>query len=105
MRAAFCIASSKLRPIAMTSPSLFKFTIVHAQIGSEMKSVGEVMAIGRNFEEAIQKAARMLNDGYKGVIDTAYLSKSKKDLINRLKTPDTMRLFTICSALYRGVSV
>ncbi len=84
---------------------LDKFSGVHAQIGSEMKSVGEVMAIGRNFEEAIQKAARMLNDGYKGVMDMDYLSESKKVLLERLKTPDTKRLFTICSALYAGVSV
>ena len=49
---------------------LDKFMRVTDEIGSEMKSVGEVMAVGRTFEEAIQKAARELNNGYQGVIDT-----------------------------------
>lgn len=83
---------------------LDKFSGVYAQIGSEMKSVGEVMAVGRSFEEAIQKAARMLNDGYTGVIDARFVGVPKKELEKRLQTPDTMRLFTICSALYAGIS-
>ena len=82
---------------------LDKFTGVDQEIGSEMKSVGEVMALGRNFEETVQKAARMLNDGYAGVIDAKYLGKSKATLLKKLNTITTMRLFTICSALYAGV--
>lgn len=84
---------------------LDKFSGVERAIGSEMKSVGEVMAIGRTFEEAIQKGARMLNDGYRGVIDTRFLAASKKVLRAELSGTTTKRLFTICSALYAGVSV
>lgn len=84
---------------------LDKFAGVHAHIGSEMKSVGEVMAIGRSFEEAVQKAARMLGDGYHGVIDARFDKESKTALGNRLTLADTMRLFTICSALRAGIAV
>jgi carbamoyl-phosphate synthase large subunit len=84
---------------------LDKFKDATKIIGSEMKSVGEVMSIGRSFEEAIQKGARMLNDGYVGVIDPAYLSDSKEDLLNKLTLSDTSRLFTICSALAKGITV
>jgi carbamoyl-phosphate synthase large subunit len=83
---------------------LDKFTHVTPVIGSEMKSVGEVMAIGRTFAEAIQKATRMLNDGYDGIVGGRYNNLSKKDLIEKLKNPDSMRLFTIVSALAQGVS-
>ncbi len=82
---------------------LDKFSRVLPTIGSEMKSVGEVMSIGRTFEEALQKAARMLNDEYNGVIDKQYISQSKSSLIKKLTTPDSMRLFTICSALHAGI--
>jgi len=83
---------------------LDKYTHAVTEIGSEMKSVGEVMAIGRSFEEAIQKGARMLNDGYAGVIDKEFSGTSKNDLLEKLKTPSSMRLFTICSALSTGVT-
>lgn len=84
---------------------LDKYHNVTRTIGSEMKSVGEVMSIGRTFEEAIQKAARMLNDGYTGVIDARFLHESKETVMKKLKHPDSMRLFTIVSALYKGISV
>lgn len=84
---------------------LEKFTFVTRSIGSEMKSVGEVMAIGRTFEEAIQKGARMLNDGYEGVIDKRFSSDSKRTILKKLTKPDSMRLFTVCSALRAGISV
>ncbi|MBI5614496.1 carbamoyl-phosphate synthase (glutamine-hydrolyzing) large subunit [Candidatus Gottesmanbacteria bacterium] len=83
---------------------LDKYEKVLGEIGSEMKSVGEVMAIGRSFEEAIQKAARMLNDGYEGVIDPRF-TLSKKRALAQLKTADTMRLFTIAKSLMARVSV
>lgn len=83
---------------------LDKFLGVKNEIGSEMKSVGEVMSIGRTFPEAIQKASRMLNDGYIGVLDPRYGKLSKKLLRKKLKTPDSMRLFTICSALLAGIT-
>ena len=70
-----------------------------------MKSVGEVMSIARSFEEAIQKAARMLGDGYNGVIDVNYPGQSKRKLLLKLQQADTMRLFTICAALRAGITV
>ncbi len=84
---------------------LEKYEHVIPAIGSEMKSVGEVMSIGRSFEEAIQKGARMLNDGYEGVIDKRYGNVSKAVLRKLLTRPDTMRLFTVCSAIRAGISV
>ncbi len=85
--------------VKMPRWDLDKFTNVDQHIGSEMKSVGEVMAIARTFEEAIQKAARMLNDGYAGVIDQRYGKESKKKLLKKLNIPTSLRLFTLCSAL------
>lgn len=83
---------------------LDKYTHVDESIGSEMKSVGEVMSIGRTFTEAIQKGTRMLSDGYIGVIDKNYGIESKAELLKKIRTPSTMRLFFICSALRAGVS-
>ncbi len=82
-----------------------KFTNADTKVGSEMKSVGEVMSIARSFEEAIQKGARMLNDGYEGVIDKNFDNQTRAQLLKRLKTPDTMRLFTFASALRAGITV
>jgi carbamoyl-phosphate synthase large subunit len=84
---------------------LDKYRNVAPAIGSEMKSVGEVMSIGRSFEEAIQKAARMLNDGYLGVIDPGFGNESKEALLEKIKRPDSMRLFSVCSALRAGATV
>lgn len=84
---------------------LDKFTHVSPYLGSEMKSVGEVMSIARSFEEAIQKATRMLNDGYAGVIDVPYMNLRKSELLAKLRTPTVDRLFIICSALAVGVTV
>ncbi len=76
---------------------LSKFKNSHAQIGSSMQSVGEVMAIGRKFEEALQKATRMLDIGTQGICDEAYASGD-------YKTPTPARLFSIARALKRGKS-
>ncbi|MEK7166084.1 MAG: carbamoyl-phosphate synthase large subunit, partial [Patescibacteria group bacterium] len=84
---------------------LDKLMTTDIYIGSEMKSVGEVMAIGRTFPEAIQKAARMLNDGYNGVVDVHFTEGKKREFLQRLKYADSMRLFTICSALIVGISI
>jgi len=84
---------------------LDKLVAVEESIGSEMKSVGEVMSIARTFPEAIQKATRMLNDGYKGVIDVSHNHNSQKELLEKLRQPTPLRLFTICSALYKKVPV
>jgi carbamoyl-phosphate synthase large subunit len=82
---------------------LKKFRRVSKKIGSEMKSVGEVMAIGRNFEEAIQKATRMLQIGMYGVVGNE--SYSFKNLEKELRQPTDERLFGIAEALKKGVSI
>lgn len=79
---------------------LHKFKYAQSTIGSSMKSVGEVMAIGRSFEEAIQKAVRMLDLGLEGVID---LPNGNGFDTNLSPTPD--RLFHICQALARHQTV
>ncbi len=82
---------------------LKKFRRVSKKIGSEMKSVGEVMAIGRSFEEAIQKAARMLQVGMYGLV--ANESYSFENLDRELRHPTDERLFGIAEALQKGYSV
>lgn len=79
---------------------LDKFTHVTDTIGSEMKSVGEVMAIGRSFEEAIQKAVRALNQGRDGVMN-GVPSKGENDF----NTPSPKRLYEICESLYSGSDI
>ncbi len=82
---------------------LKKFGRVSKKIGSEMKSVGEVMAIGRTFEEAIQKAARMLQVGVYGLV--ANENYSFRSLEKELRQPTDERLFGIAEALKKGFSV
>ncbi len=82
---------------------LKKFARVSKKIGSEMKSVGEVMAIGRTFEEAIQKAARMLQIGMYGVVCNANYSFA--DLEKELRQPTDERLFGIAEAFNKGLAV
>ncbi len=81
---------------------LQKFKRVSFEIGSEMKSVGEVMAIGRKFEEVIQKAIRMLNIGLHGLVG----NNIKFDSIEKeLKNPTDKRLLVIAEALKSGISI
>ena len=82
---------------------LKKFRRVSKKIGSEMKSVGEVMAIGRTFEEAIQKAARMLQIGMYGLVCNE--NYSFKNLEKELKHPTDERLFGIAEAIKKGCSI
>jgi carbamoyl-phosphate synthase large subunit len=79
---------------------LKKFRRVSKKIGSEMKSVGEVMAIGRSFEEALQKATRMLQIGVYGVVGND--SYAFDDLELELRQPTDERLFGIAEALKKG---
>lgn len=81
---------------------LQKFRQVSTRIGSEMKSVGEVMALGRSFEEVLQKAIRMLDIGMKG-FDTN--NNTFKNLDEELAVPTDKRIFAIAQALVRGYSV
>ena len=82
---------------------LKKFTRVSALLSSSMKSVGEVMAIGRTFEEAIQKAIRSTDYHNLGFNKTAALMSI--DIDQELQTPSDQRLFAIANALSDGYSV
>ena len=81
---------------------LQKFRRVSSNIGSEMKSVGEVMAIARSFEEALQKAIRMLDIGMPGL---AYSKLEFNDLEKEIKEPTDKRMFAIAEAIRRGYSI
>lgn len=82
---------------------LGKFHGVSKEIGSSMKSVGEIMAIGRTFEEAIQKGLRMINIGMHGFAANKPLEIDNLD--DALKNPTDKRIFCIEEALKRGYSI
>ncbi|MCU0473828.1 MAG: carbamoyl-phosphate synthase (glutamine-hydrolyzing) large subunit [Bacteroidales bacterium] len=82
---------------------LNKFQGVSHAIGSSMKSVGEVMSIGRNFEEVIQKGLRMIGQGMHGF--TGNRDLSFRDIEKELSEPTDMRIFSIAEALEKGISV
>lgn len=82
---------------------LGKFHGVRREIGSSMKSVGEVMAIGRTFEEVIQKGLRMIGQGKHGFIENRETPVA--DLDNALKEPTDKRIFAIESAFRKGYDV
>ncbi len=82
---------------------LGKFKGVSNQIGSSMKSVGEVMAIGRTFEESIQKGLRMIGQGMHGFVANKDLEVT--DIEKELTQPTDMRIFVIAWALHNGYSV
>ncbi len=79
---------------------LNKFKEVSKQIGSSMKSVGEVMAIGRTFEEAIQKGLRMIGQGMHGFVGNKDIVI--KDIEKDLSEPTDMRIFAVAKALTGG---
>ncbi len=81
---------------------LQKFRQVSTLLGSEMKSVGEVMSLGRSFEEVLQKAIRMLDIGMKGFIGNKI---SFDDLDKQLAQPTDKRIYAIAQALKEGYSV
>jgi len=80
-----------------------KFRGVSEQIGSAMKSVGEVMSIGRRFEESLQKALRMLETGARGLVLNDGIEF--EDLEVELKRPTERRIFAVAEALGQGMSV
>jgi carbamoyl-phosphate synthase large subunit len=85
---------------------LKKFRRVSKRIGSGMKSVGEVMAIGRSFEEALQKALRMLETGLVGLVaNDPGTHPVPADLEQELENPTDERILHVASALRAGVSV
>lgn len=81
-----------------------KFKGTTEKIGSAMKSVGEIMAIGRTFEEAIQKGIRMLDTGATGVTDISRIPEDA-DVLSNIKQPNSKRIFFVIKALQSGVSV
>lgn len=85
---------------------LTKFQRVDKRIGSQMKSIGEVMAIGRTFEEVLQKAIRMLDIGMKGfVANDLEPIKDINELMYELRNPTDLRMFRIAEAMKRGLSI
>lgn len=82
---------------------LNKFIGVSKQIGSSMKSVGEIMAIGRTFEEVIQKGLRMIGQGMHGFVGNREVFF--EDVEEELANPTDMRIFSIEDAFERGYSV
>ena len=82
---------------------LGKFHGVKREIGSSMKSVGEVMAIGRTFEEVIQKGLRMIGQGKHGFIENAPMSID--DVDRSLREPTDRRIFVIEAAFRKGYTV
>ena len=82
---------------------LSKFKGVSHELGSSMKSVGEVMAIGRNFEEAIQKGLRMIGQGMHGFVANKELAVD--NIEEALRTPTDKRIFFIAQALKKGYSI
>jgi carbamoyl-phosphate synthase/aspartate carbamoyltransferase len=92
--------------VKMPRWDLKKFSRVSNKLGSSMLSVGEVMSIGRTFEETIQKACRMVNpslDGLEG--EDSGLIDDSVDLETRLRTPTDTRLFAVQVAFERGWTV
>lgn len=87
--------------VKMPRWDLKKFTRVSTQLGSSMKSVGEVMSIGRTFEEAIQKAIRAIDFHNLGFSAT----KALMSIDDELQTPSDQRLFAIANAMKSGYSV
>ncbi len=82
---------------------LSKFRGVDKELGSSMKSVGEVMAIGRNFEEAIQKGLRMIGQGMHGFVENKELEIP--DIDAALCEPTDKRVFVISKAMHRGYTI
>ena len=81
---------------------LKKFKHVTQRIGSEMKSVGEVMAIGRTFEEALQKALRMIGTGMNGLVANTI---AFDNLDKEIEQPTDERIFAVAAAFQRGFDV
>ena len=82
---------------------LSKFRGVDKELGSSMKSVGEVMAIGRNFEEAIQKGLRMIGQSMHGFVENKELEI--EDIDAALREPTDKRVFVISKAMHKGYTV
>jgi carbamoyl-phosphate synthase large subunit len=84
---------------------LDKFFGVSKKLGTQMKSVGEVMSIGRNFCEVLQKALRMVNENDEGLISNIFSNASDIELENELLFPTKSRIFAIYEEFKRGKTI
>uniref|UniRef100_A0A6Q2XGM2 Carbamoyl phosphate synthase arginine-specific large chain n=1 Tax=Esox lucius TaxID=8010 RepID=A0A6Q2XGM2_ESOLU len=87
---------------------LDRFQGMSREIGSSMKSVGEVMAVGRTFEESMQKALRMCHPSVDGFVPRLPLNRAwseQQDLQQELAVPSSTRVFSLAKALHSGVTV
>ncbi len=82
-----------------------KFELVNKKINTQMKSVGEVMAIGRSFEEAIHKAVRMLDIGHDSLSLNSIADLQVEELEEKLFNPDDEIIFTVVEALRKGLTI
>lgn len=89
--------------VKMPRWDLQKFKSSQRTIGSEMKSVGEVMGLGRTFEEALHKCVRMVDIGSQSLLDDP--DTSGTSIEKRLTTPTDTRIFAVAQALMQGISV
>lgn len=93
--------------IALKIPrwDLDKFRMVSHEISSEMKSVGEIMALGRSFEEVIQKGLRMLQVGLYGFVANSNVQIKPENLEHEIQVPTPRRILAIAEAMRRGMKV
>jgi carbamoyl-phosphate synthase large subunit len=84
---------------------LNKFSGVSKHLGTQMKSVGEVMAIGRNFCEVMQKALRMVNENEDGITLNVFANASDEELEKELLSPTNLRVFAIYETFKRGKTI
>lgn len=82
---------------------LTKFAGVSRQIGSSMKSVGEIMSIGKSFEEIMQKGLRMIGQGMHGFVGNNNLTFENLD--DELENPTDLRIFAVAQALEEGYTI
>lgn len=80
-----------------------KFTRADRTLGTQMKATGEVMALGRSYEEALLKAVRSLETGATGLLSKAASSLSNPELEERIRVPSDERLFALAEAVRRGL--
>ncbi|PIR55053.1 carbamoyl phosphate synthase large subunit [Candidatus Peregrinibacteria bacterium CG10_big_fil_rev_8_21_14_0_10_36_19] len=84
---------------------LNKFRMVNKEITSEMKSVGEIMALGRSFEEVIQKGLRMLQVGLHGLVANEDVKIESEKFAQEISKPTPKRILVVAEALKQGMSV
>jgi len=82
-----------------------KFKDAEKEIGTQMKSTGEVMAIGRSFEESLQKAIRSLDIGRWGICGDGRQAGEKEEIVEELRNPTDRRIFYLYDALRTGMGV